>query len=232
MKTIILCGGLGTRLGTETKKIPKPMVRIAGRPIVEYIIRGYMKYGFNDFILATGYKSKEIKTYFSKLKINAKINCVNTGLKLHTGGRILKLKKYLDENKDFMLTYGDGLSSQNFSKLNLFHKKNKKISTITIVRPPARFGQVNINKKSIVTNFKEKSKINLGWINGGFFVLNYKIFKFFKSKNEMFEHGPLERLVKKKQLAAFKFEGTWQCMDTPRDKKILTKLIRKNKFRI
>ncbi len=232
MKTIILCGGLGTRLGAETKKIPKPMVRIAGKPIVEYIIRTYMKHGFDDFILATGYKSKEIEKYFCNLKINAKIKCINTGLELNTGGRILKLKKYLDENQDFMLTYGDGLSAQNLSKLYLFHKKNKKISTITVVRPPARFGQVNINKKSIVTNFKEKSKINLGWINGGFFVLNYKIFKFFNSKNEMFEHGPLERLAKKKQLVAFKYEGTWQCMDTPRDKIKLTNLIKKNKFQI
>lgn len=232
MKTIILCGGLGTRLGAETKKIPKPMVRIAGKPIVEYIIRAYMKHGFDDFILATGYKGKEMEKYFCNLKINAKIKCVNTGLEVNTGGRILKLKKYLDENQDFMLTYGDGLSAQNLSELYLFHKKNKKISTITVVRPPARFGQVNINKKSIVTNFKEKSKINLGWINGGFFVLNYKIFKFFKSNNEMFEHGPLERLAKKKQLAAFKFEGTWQCMDTPRDKIILTNLIKKNKFKI
>ena len=230
MKTIILCGGLGTRLGIETKKIPKPMVAIEGKPIVEHIIRTYIKYGFHEFILATGYKSAEIEKYFSKLKIDANIKCVNTGLKLNTGGRILKLKKDINKNENFMLTYGDGLSAQNLSKLYSFHKKNKKISTITVVRPPARFGQVNISKNSIVSNFKEKPKTNLGWINGGFFVLNYKVFKFFKKKNEVFEHGPLERLAKKKELCAFKFEGVWQCMDTPRDKEIIKRLMKKKVF--
>ena len=138
MKTIILCGGLGTRLGSETKKIPKPMVKIAGKPIVEYIIRSYMKFGFNDFILATGYKSKKIEKYFSKLNIDANIKCINTGLKVNTGGRILKLQKHLNKNEDFMLTYGDGLSTLNISKLYTFHKKHKRVSTVTVVRPTAR----------------------------------------------------------------------------------------------
>jgi len=231
MKIVILCGGLGTRLGIETKKIPKPMVKICGKPILEHIIRRYLKFGFKDFILATGYKREEIEQYFNKLKINANIKSIYTGLNTNTGGRILKLKKYFKNNENFMLTYGDGLSSQNFKFLNNFHKKNNKLATITVVRPPARFGEVNLNyKKNLVTNFKEKPKTNLGWINGGFFVLNYNVFDYFKKKNEIFEHGPLERLAKHKQLIAYKHVGNWQCMDTPRDKKILSNLIKNKKI--
>ena len=231
MKIIILCGGLGTRLGIETKKIPKPMVKICGKPIVEHIIRRYLKFGYKDFILATGYKKEQIEKYFKKLRINANIKCIFTGLRTNTGGENFKVKKYFEKNENFMLTYGDGISSQNFKKLYNFHKKNNKIATITVVRPPARFGQVNINyKKNLVTDFKEKPKTNLGWINGGFFVLNFNVFDYLRNNKKFFEHRPLEKLAKHRQLIAYKHEGSWQCMDTPRDKKILNTLIKNNKI--
>ncbi len=229
MKVIIFCGGLGTRLGIETKNIPKPMVLIDKIPIVERVMNSFMRYGYDEFILATGYKSFVIEKYF-KNKKKFKVKCVYTGLKTNTGGRLLKLKKYIDPNEDFFLTYGDGLSNQNLKKLFSIHKSKKKIGTITIVRPPARFGEVLVKKNDIVSQFKEKPNVNNGWINGGFFVLNEKIFSFIRKKNEIFEKEPLERLVKKKQLLAFKHRGIWQCMDTQRDKKILLDLIKKKKL--
>lgn len=229
MKVIIFCGGLGTRLGIETKNIPKPMVLIDKIPIVERVMNIFMRYGYDEFILATGYKSFVIEKYF-KNKKNLKVKCVYTGLKTNTGGRLLKLKKYINPNEDFFLTYGDGLSNQNLKKLFSIHKSKKKIGTITIVRPPARFGEVLVKKNDLVSQFKEKPNVNNGWINGGFFVFNAKIFSFIKKKNEIFEKEPLERLVKKKQLLAFKHRGIWQCMDTQRDKKKLVDLIKKKKL--
>jgi glucose-1-phosphate cytidylyltransferase len=223
MKIIILCGGLGTRLGLETKMTPKPMVKIGGKPILEHIINIYKKYGFKHFILALGYKGKIIREYF---KNNSNIKCVNTGLKSNTGARLYKLKKYFNENENFMLTYGDGLSNQNIKKLLNFHIKHKKIGTITAVRPPARFGEVIIKKKILVDKFQEKPRVSSSWINGGFFVFNYKIFNYINDTNEIFEYGPLVRLVKAKQLTAYKHKGFWQCMDTPRDRKLLDKIIR------
>lgn len=223
MKIIILCGGLGTRLGLETKMTPKPMVKIGGKPILEHIINIYTKYGFKQFILALGYKGKIIREYF---KNNSDIKCVNTGLKSNTGARLYKLKKYFNENENFMLTYGDGLTNQNIKKLLNFHIKHKKIGTITAVRPPARFGEVIIKKKILVDKFQEKPRVSSSWINGGFFVFNYKIFNYINDTNEIFEYGPLVRLVKAKQLTAYKHKGFWQCMDTPRDRKLLDKIIR------
>jgi glucose-1-phosphate cytidylyltransferase len=223
MKIIILCGGLGTRLGLETKMTPKPMVKIGGKPILEHIINIYKKYGFKHFILALGYKGKIIREYF---KNNSNIKCVNTGLKSNTGARLYKLKKYFDEKENFMLTYGDGLSNQNIKKLLNFHIKHKKIGTITAVRPPARFGEIIIKKNILVDKFQEKPRVSSSWINGGFFVFNYKIFKYINDTNEIFEYGPLVRLVKAKQLTAYKHKGFWQCMDTPRDRKLLDKIIR------
>lgn len=226
MKTIILCGGLGTRLGIETKKIPKPMVKINNKPILEHIIDNYKKYGFNEFILATGYKHQVIEKYFKKNKFKKiKISWVYTGKLTNTGGRILKLKRFFNKQENFFLTYGDGISNQNFTDLFNFHIKNKKTATITVVRPPARFGEVKLSKNNSVSEFKEKPSVSKGWINGGFFVLNYKIFNYLK-KNEIFEKSPLEKLVKKKELIAYKHKGFWQCMDTPRDKEKLSKLLK------
>ena len=228
IKTVILCGGLGTRIGAETKKIPKPMIRINKKPLIEHIIKKFISHGFEEFILATGYKHKIIENYFKNKKYNVK--CVFTGIKTNTGGRVLKVKKFLKKSENFFLTYGDGISDQNLNKTLKHHLKYLKVGTITTVRPPARFGEVNISKNNIVKKFKEKPNVNNGWINGGFFVFNYKIFSFFKYKNEIFEREPLERLVKKRQLSAFKHKGLWQCMDTPRDKKIISNILKEKKI--
>ena len=231
MKTVILCGGFGTRLGEETKKIPKPMIQINRKPLVEWIIKIYAKYGFKEFILVTGYKHKVIENYFKnrKFKNNISVKFFYTGLKTNTGGRIIKLKKLFKKNEDFMLTYGDGLSSVNLKKLTKFHKKHLGVATVTAVRPPARFGEVLFsNNSNKVKNFSEKPKTNKGWINGGFFVLNTKVFSFFKNRNEIFEYHVLTRLTKSGNLYAHKHKGIWQCCDTPRDKTLITQIIKKN----
>jgi glucose-1-phosphate cytidylyltransferase len=227
MKVIIFCGGLGTRLGNETKKIPKPMIKILGIPILKRIMTIFRNNGFKNFILATGYKSKKIQKYFENIKT---VKCVYTGLKTNTGGRLLKLKKYINKDEIFFVTYGDGLTNQNLKKLLKFHKLKNKVGTLTVVRPPARFGEVTINTNKLVSKFQEKPKLNNGWINAGYFVFNKNVFSYIKN-NEIFERQPLERLARKKQLAAFIHKGIWQCVDTQRDKKILIDLIKKRKLR-
>ena len=169
MKVIILAGGFGTRLSEYTKKIPKPMVTINNKPILIHIMEHYFKYGFDDFYIALGYKGSFIRNYFKRKKYNWKINLINTGLKTMTGGRLKRLKKIIG-NQTFMMTYGDGISNINIEKLIKFHRKNKKLVTLTAVRPPARFGAIKI-KGNNVKLFKEKDKVDEGWINGGFFVM-------------------------------------------------------------
>ena len=221
MKCVILAGGKGTRLSELTNKIPKPMVKILGKPIICHIIEHYLKYGFKEFIIAAGYKKKIIKEYFSKRKFpHLKIDVVDTGIDTMTGGRLRRLKKIL-KNETFMMTYGDGLSNVNLKKLLKFHKSHKKISTLTSVRPPARFGAIKIKKNNQVTYFKEKSLLDTGWINGGFFVFEPEIFNFIKSDKTFLEKEPLQKISKKKELLAFKHFGYWQCMDTLRDKKLI-----------
>ncbi len=228
MKCVILAGGKGTRISELTKKIPKPMIKIMGRPIIFHIMKHYSDFGIKDFIIAAGYKQNIIKRYFKKKKPKGwKIQIINTGQNTMTGGRIKRLKKYLN-NETFMVTYGDGLSNVNINKLIKFHKKFKKISTLTSVRPPARFGAIKI-KGNKVTYFKEKSKLDEGWINGGFFVFEPQIFKFIKNDKTFLEREPLQKLGKRKQLLAFKHNGFWQCMDTIRDKKILEREFKKIK---
>ena len=230
MKIVILCGGLGSRLSEETKLKPKPMVKVGNMPILSHIIKIYEKFGYNEFYIALGYKGHVIKKYFSKLKTKSKFHLINTGAKTLTGGRLLRLKKYFKKDENFMLTYGDGLSGQNISKLVKFHLKNKKIATMTIVRPPVRFGEVKIHK-NIIKRFREKPQISSSWINGGFFVFNSKIFDLIKNDQTMLERKPLEKLSQKGQLCGFKHYGFWQCMDTLRDKEILESKI-KNKEHI
>ena len=228
MKVVILAGGLGTRLSEYTHSIPKPMISINGKPIIFHIMKHFSSYGFKDFYIALGYKGGIIKKFFKNKNYGWKVNLINTGKKTMTGGRLKRLKKYL-KNETFMMTYGDGLSDVNLKKLLKFHKKNKKLATLTAVRPPARFGAIKINDK-FVTYFKEKSKIDEGWINGGFFVINPKLLNYIKSSNTFFEREPLIKASNKKQLLAYKHEGIWQCMDTKRDKEILEKIFKKKRF--
>lgn len=196
MKVVILAGGLGTRLSEYTKTIPKPMVLINGKPILLRIMNHYAKQGFKDFYVALGYKGNHIKKYFKNKKFGWKINLIETGKKTMTGGRLKRLKKYL-KNETFMMTYGDGLSNINLKRLLKFHKKNKKLVTISAVRPPARFGYLKI-KGNKVNYFKEKSSMDHGWINGGFFVMNSKFLDFIKSDKTFLEREPLEIMTKKK----------------------------------
>ena len=225
MKVVILAGGFGTRISEYTKTIPKPMISINKVPILIHLINHYRKYNFNDFYIATGYKSNVIKNYFNKNKIkNCKINLIDTGLNTMTGGRLKRLSKYLG-NETFLMTYGDGLSNVNIKKLVKFHKQKKKLVTLTAVRPPARFGAIKITNNK-VRYFKEKSSLDEGWINGGFFVIEPEIFRYIKNDKTYLERSPLEKIASKGQLTAFKHNGFWQCMDTLRDKEILEKKIK------
>jgi glucose-1-phosphate cytidylyltransferase len=230
MKVVILAGGFGTRISEYTKFIPKPMIKIKGTPILIHIMKHYAKFGFNEFYIALGYKGKVIKDYFRNNKFNWKINLINTGINTMTGGRLKKLKKYL-KREDFFLTYGDGLSDINIIKLLKFHKKNKKLVTLTAVRPPARFGALKLKGK-IVNYFKEKSRMDEGWINGGFFVISYKFLNFIKNDKTYLEREPLEKITKAKQLAAYRYSGFWQCIDNMRDLISINKKLKEKKIKL
>jgi len=225
MKVVILCGGLGSRLAEETKLIPKPMVKIGKVPIVQHIINFYESYGFQDFILATGYKKEFLERYFKK---NKRVKCIFTGKNTLTGGRLLRLKNYFSKDENFFLTYGDGLSNQNLKNLVKFHSKHKKIATLTAVRPTARFGELKILKNK-VKKFQEKPQLKDNWINGGFFIFNKKIFNYISGDKMMLEREPFLKLTKQNELMAFKHYGFWQCMDTMRDKNVLSKLWKEKK---
>jgi len=228
MKVVILAGGYGTRISEYTKIIPKPMIKINGIPIILHIINHYVSYGYKDFYIALGYKGEIIKKYFKNLKDKKfNIHLINTGLKTMTGGRLKRLEKFL-KGETFLATYGDGLSNININKLVEFHNKNKKLVTLSAVRPPARFGAIKF-RGSNISYFKEKSNLDEGWINGGFFVINSNFLKYIDNDKTLLEKEPFERLTKKKQLCGFKHKGFWQCMDTLRDKEILEKSIKQKK---
>lgn len=247
MKTVLLCGGLGTRLSEETNLVPKPMVKVGEYPIVQHIMGMYSKHGFNDFVLALGFKAEVVKAHFlnfyalnNDLSISLKtgevkhireahknwnVDLIDTGAQSMTGGRLLRLKEHLKGEKTFMMTYGDGVADIDIKKLVEFHKSHGKLATFTAVRPPSRFGVIEFDGDR-VTSFKEKPQTQDGWINGGFFVLESKIFDYLKEGDAtIFERHPLERLAEDGQLMAYKHEGFWQCMDTMRDKLYLNKLV-------
>ena len=225
MKVVILAGGFGTRISEYTKKIPKPMIMINKKPIIVHIMEHYAKYGFNDFVIALGYKGSVIKNYFKKKRSNWNIDLIDTGLKTMTGGRVKRLEKILG-NERFFMTYGDGISDLDINKLLKFHKKNKKLVTLTAVRPPARFGAIKLSGNK-VRLFKEKNKIHEGWINGGFFVIEPAFLKYIENDDTFLEKEPLESAGKRGQLYAFKHNGFWQCMDTKRDKENIEKILKK-----
>jgi len=229
MKVILLAGGFGTRLSEYTKTIPKPMIKINGKPMLLHIMHQYAKYGYKEFYIALGYKGGVIKNFFSRKFYDWKINLIETGRSTMTGGRLKRIQKFIGK-ETFMLTYGDGLSNINLKQLLKFHNENKKMVTLTAVRPPARFGVLQL-KGQQVSLFKEKSKVDENWINGGFFVMEPEFFKFIKNDQTILERNPLENIAKKKQLMAFKHEGFWQCMDTKKDKDILSKILNSKKIK-
>ena len=224
MITVILAGGLGSRLSEETNKVPKPMIKIGDKPIIEHIINHYLKFDFKEFIICSGYKKEIIENHF---KSTNGVQVIDTGLGSQTGARIMKVRDHIGGDKNFFMTYGDGLSNINLSKLLEFHENNKKIATLSAVRPIPRFGHLTIDGDK-VNEFKEKDSLSEGWINGGFFVLNSKVFDYIDDKQDcIFEKEPLENLSKDGELMAYKHEGFWHPVDTLRDKNYLNEIYTK-----
>ena len=230
MKTVILAGGLGTRISEETADKPKPMVLVDDKPIIWHVMDIYARQGFKDFVIATGYKSEVISNWVEKEQdISLKelsIQILDTGLETQTAGRIRRCLEFIDE-KEFMVTYGDGLGNVNINNLIQFHKSHGKIATVTAVRPPARFGFLH-SENGMVTEFGEKNQADAGWINGGFFVLNQEVLNYLKNDSDPFEATSLPALVKEKSLMAFHHEGFWQPMDTLREKNELSRFSRQS----
>jgi glucose-1-phosphate cytidylyltransferase len=225
MKLVILAGGLGTRISEETEFIPKPMIRIGQKPIIWHIMKYYSSFGVNDFIICGGYKIQKIDQFFLKNsnKKNWDVKVINTGKNSNTGERLFRVKNYLKNEKNFFLTYGDGLSSINLNALKKFHTSNDAIITVSAVKPPPRFGKLKIINKKI-KNFYEKNSSIEDWISGGFFVCNFKIFSFFKKNNPIFEKDIIPKIVLKKKAFVFKHYGFWHPMDTMQEKRNLNKL--------
>lgn len=244
MKVVILAGGLGTRLSEETVITPKPMVQIGGMPILWHIMKSYAHRGFKEFILALGYKSDVVKNYFLHYcdlagdltvdlgsnsitrtrtpKEDWIVHLVDTGLHTSTGGRVKRLQRLIGD-KTFMLTYGDGVSNVDLSKVLEFHRQQNRLATVTAVRPPARFGGI-VFEGDHVAGFTEKRQIHEGWVNGGFMVLEPGIFDYLSHDEQVLEVDLLERLAEDKQFVAYRHEGYWQCMDTIRDRQLLEQL--------
>jgi len=252
MKVVILAGGLGTRISEESHLRPKPMIDIGGMPILWHIMKSYSAQGFNEFIICLGYKQHVIKEFFANYYLHRSdvtfdftghnemvihnnvaepwvVTLVDTGLNTMTGGRVKRIQNYVG-NKPFMLTYGDGVCDINIKKLVKFHKAKGKIATITAIQPGGRFGALDIDEKNdTIRKFVEKRKEDGGWVNGGYMVLEPKIFDYIEGDTTVFEKGPLESIAREGQLVAYKYDGFWQCMDTLRDKLYLDELIETKK---
>ncbi|MEK7763136.1 MAG: glucose-1-phosphate cytidylyltransferase [Nitrospirota bacterium] len=244
LKTVLLAGGRGTRITEESEFRPKPMIEIGGKPILWHIMKSYAQYGLHEFLIACGYKSEIIKQYFLNFNlyhndyrvnlldgrrellgagsVDWNVSVVDTGLDTLTGGRLLRLKRWLDQDT-FMVTYGDGVSDVDLGALLRMHRAHGKVATVTAVRPPARFGALDIQSGQ-VKRFAEKPITESGWINGGFFVFEPRIFEYLEGDHSTLEREPLERLVADGELMAYQHEGFWQAMDTLRDKQALEAL--------
>lgn len=250
MKAVILAGGFGTRISEESQFRPKPMIEIGGMPIMWHIMKWYYHWGISEFIICCGYKQHVIKEFFANYHLhhsdvtfdfskggqmvvhnenmeNWKVTVVDTGLHTMTGGRIKRIKQYIG-NETFMLTYGDGVSDVNIKELLTFHKSQHCKATLTGVKPEGRFGVLDIDENRIMS-FREKNQQDMGWINGGFMVLESDIFDYITDDKTIFEREPLERLAQEGKLACYKHHGFWQCMDTLRDKEKLEDLIETKK---
>ncbi len=238
MKTVILCGGRGTRLGEHGATVPKALIEIGGQPVIWHLMKIYSHYGFDDFVLCLGFLGDKIKRFFveeqwlnedftlekssnqpllknDETLENWRITFAETGLETNTGGRLKQVQKYLADEEMFFVTYGDGLANVNLDKLVAFHKSHGRIATLTAVHPHSNFGIMKMDDKNFVTEFQEKPVMR-EWINGGFFVFNREIFDYLED-NSVLEREPLERLAKENQLVAFPHTGFWKCVDTFKD---------------
>ncbi len=248
MKTVILAGGFGTRISEESQFKPKPMVEIGGQPILWHIMKLYSAYGFHDFIICAGYKQHAIKEYFanyflynSDVTFNFtegnnemtvhrdrteqwKVTIIDTGLNTMTGGRVKRIAPYLDD-EPFFLTYGDGVSNVDLHKLKAFHDEHGGLVTMTCVQPDGRFGNLDIGRDGRVNNFREKKLEDMGWINGGFMVVDPKLIDLIEGDDTVFEKYPLEEAARRGLLNAYKHHGFWQCMDTLREKLKLEQML-------
>ena len=244
MKTVLLTGGLGTRLQEETITKPKPMVEVGGQPLIWHIMNLYSSQGFSEFILALGYKGEIVKNYFANYNLlhNSMtisletgeltlhdgerekwiVHLLDTGLDTQTGGRLKRVARFVGK-ETFMLTYGDGVSNIDLKQLLAFHREQGKLATVTAVRPPARFGGLNFSG-DLVHHFEEKPQIGEGWINGGFFVLEPEVFDYIDGDQTVWEREPLERLAEAEELVAYRHQGFWQCVDSLRDLRVLGSL--------
>jgi glucose-1-phosphate cytidylyltransferase len=246
MKTVILAGGMGTRISEESHLKPKPMIEIGGRPILWHIMKTYSYYGYNDFIVCLGYKGYHIKEYFEHYFLHEsdvtfnfgmqservihqhsaepwRVTLVNTGIDTMTGGRVKKIQKYIGDNA-FMLTYGDGVADININDLVAYHQSKGKIATVTAIQPSGRFGSLNLAPGNQVLGFEEKPKGDGAWINGGFFVLEPGVFEYLEGDKSVFEEDPLENLALNGELVAYKHQKFWQPMDSMRDKNKLNEM--------
>lgn len=248
MKVVILAGGFGTRISEESYLRPKPMIEIGGMPILWHIMKSYSAYGYNEFIICCGYKQHIIKDFFNdyflhssdvtfdfsnstnRLRVHNnmtekwKVTVVDTGLNTMTGGRIKRIRKYLNPEEPFMLTYGDGVSDVDINALGEFHRSHNRLATITVVNAGQRFGVIKMGKNNEISAFREKRDRDGNPINGGFMVLDPKVIDYIEGDTTVFERDTLERLAKDGELMAYRHDGFWQCMDTQRDKENLEKI--------
>jgi glucose-1-phosphate cytidylyltransferase len=246
MKVVILAGGQGTRLSEETTLRPKPMVEVGDRPLLWHIMKIYAAHGLTDFVICCGYRGYMIKEYFSNYSLHDadvtidlrdgqavvhhrvaepwKVTLVDTGELTQTGGRLARIASYIDD-EDFAMTYGDAVSTVDIAQEIAFHREQRTLATVAAVRPPARFGALEV-EKGLVTRFREKPEGEDAWINGGFFVLSPKVLDYISGDESRWEHEPLERLASEGQLSAYQHDGFWQPMDTARDRNVLQDLWR------
>jgi len=230
MKTVILCGGRGTRIRDVSSKIPKPMVPIGKKPILWHLMNYYAHWGHADFVLCLGYLGKAIRHFFETADEPWRVALAETGLNTMTGGRIKRIQNYVADDENFMLTYGDGLGTIDIDKLIAFHKSHKKILTISGVRPPSRFGELRMTASGLLTAFNEKPQVSEGRISGGFFVCRKEIFRYLNNREDLvFEQEPIRALVRAKQAMAYPHDGFWQPMDTYRDYQYLNDLLKQKK---
>lgn len=245
MKAVILAGGFGTRLSEETAIKPKPMVEIGGKPILWHIMNIYSAFGINEFVIAAGYKAEVIKDYFlnfyainNDITIDLsngktivhdgnqpkwKVHVIDTGLHTQTGGRLKRLKRWLENEELFMFTYGDGVADIDINALMAFHRSHGKLATVTTVRSPARFGRIVFDEDRVV-NFYEKPEAAEGWINGGYFILSPKVIDYIDGDETVWERDPIEKLARDGQLMGYRHYGFWSCMDTLKEKNFLEEL--------